>query len=146
MCKSVCAPLHPCVQCAQSGPWIKSAGVSAPRAAHAAAGAMLGWNEEVQWRGEGPRAPGLPFRPAAYGAGDSSWKNFILQTQGIAGNARSTNTKHKQTRGRDFKPLSARISRAERVKPGAREGPTLGKSASLTFRSRCSGGSAALRA
>uniref|UniRef100_A0A8C6TJ84 IKAROS family zinc finger 1 (Ikaros) n=1 Tax=Neogobius melanostomus TaxID=47308 RepID=A0A8C6TJ84_9GOBI len=49
---------------------------------------MLGWNEEVQWRGgggEGPRAPlpGAAFRPAAYGAGDS-WKSFILQTQGIA--------------------------------------------------------------
>ncbi|XP_033835756.1 DNA-binding protein Ikaros isoform X3 [Periophthalmus magnuspinnatus] len=48
---------------------------------------MLGWNEEVQWRGEGPRVqlPGAAaaFRPAAYGTGES-WKNFILQTQGIA--------------------------------------------------------------
>ncbi|KAK7901484.1 hypothetical protein WMY93_018253 [Mugilogobius chulae] len=56
-----------------------------PCADHAAEEAMLGWNEEVQWRGEGPRAtlPGAAFRPAAYGAGES-WKNFILQTQGIA--------------------------------------------------------------
>nr|XP_054605895.1 DNA-binding protein Ikaros isoform X5 [Nothobranchius furzeri] len=48
---------------------------------------MLGWNEEVQWRGEGLRAQlhgaAAALRPSAHGAGDS-WKNFILQTQGIA--------------------------------------------------------------
>ncbi|XP_029926846.1 DNA-binding protein Ikaros isoform X8 [Myripristis murdjan] len=48
---------------------------------------MLGWNEEVQWRGEGPRAQlhgaAAALRPSAHGAGES-WKNFILQTQGIA--------------------------------------------------------------
>ncbi|KAM9803662.1 LOW QUALITY PROTEIN: DNA-binding protein Ikaros [Neosynchiropus ocellatus] len=47
---------------------------------------MLGWNEEVQWRGEGLRAQlhgAAALRPPAHGAGDS-WKNFILQTQGIA--------------------------------------------------------------
>ncbi|XP_056290814.1 DNA-binding protein Ikaros isoform X2 [Pseudoliparis swirei] len=48
---------------------------------------MLGWNEEVPWRGEGLRAQlhgaAAALRPAAHGAGDS-WKNFILQTQGIA--------------------------------------------------------------
>lgn len=50
---------------------------------------MLGWNEEVQWRGEGLRAQlhgaAAALRPSAHGAGES-WKNFILQTQGIAGN------------------------------------------------------------
>ena len=49
---------------------------------------MLGWNEEVQWRGEGPRAEfhgaAAALRTSAHGAGES-WKNFILQTQGIAG-------------------------------------------------------------
>ncbi|TNN27428.1 hypothetical protein EYF80_062428 [Liparis tanakae] len=54
---------------------------------------MLGWNEEVPWRGEGLRAQlhgaAAALRPAAHGAGDS-WKNFILQTQGIAGNVTST--------------------------------------------------------
>ncbi|XP_026873626.1 DNA-binding protein Ikaros isoform X4 [Electrophorus electricus] len=48
---------------------------------------MLGWNEEVQWRGEGPRAEfhsaAAALRTSAHGAGDS-WKSFILQTQGIA--------------------------------------------------------------
>nr|XP_040034855.1 DNA-binding protein Ikaros isoform X7 [Gasterosteus aculeatus aculeatus] len=48
---------------------------------------MLGWNEEVQWRGEGLRAQlhgaAAALRPSAHGAGES-WKNFILQTQGIA--------------------------------------------------------------
>uniref|UniRef100_A0A8C5FBH0 IKAROS family zinc finger 1 (Ikaros) n=1 Tax=Gadus morhua TaxID=8049 RepID=A0A8C5FBH0_GADMO len=48
---------------------------------------MLGWNEEVQWRGEGPRAEfhgaAAALRTSAHGAGES-WKNFILQTQGIA--------------------------------------------------------------
>lgn len=54
---------------------------------------MLGWNEEVQWRGEGLRAQlhgaAAALRPSAHGAGES-WKNFILQTQGIAGNVTST--------------------------------------------------------
>ncbi|XP_071235957.1 DNA-binding protein Ikaros-like isoform X4 [Salvelinus alpinus] len=48
---------------------------------------MLGWKEEVQWRGEGPRAEfhgaAAALRTSAHGAGES-WKNFILQTQGIA--------------------------------------------------------------
>ncbi|KAJ8291113.1 hypothetical protein GJAV_G00021540 [Gymnothorax javanicus] len=46
---------------------------------------MLGWNEEVEWRGEGPRAQ---FHSAAAAIRTSphgeSWKSFILQTQGIA--------------------------------------------------------------
>lgn len=50
--------------------------------------AMLGWNEEVQWRGEGPRAEfhsaAAALRTSAHGAGES-WKSFILQSQGIAG-------------------------------------------------------------
>lgn len=54
---------------------------------------MLGWNEEVQWRGEGLRAQlhgaAAALRPSAHGAGES-WKNFILQTQGIAGKVIST--------------------------------------------------------
>ncbi|XP_031434753.1 DNA-binding protein Ikaros isoform X5 [Clupea harengus] len=49
--------------------------------------AMLGWNEEVQWRGEGPRAEfhsaAAALRTSAHGAGES-WKSFILQSQGIA--------------------------------------------------------------
>ncbi|XP_072293160.1 DNA-binding protein Ikaros isoform X3 [Eucyclogobius newberryi] len=69
---------------------------------------MLGWNEEVQWRGEGPRAP-LPgaaaFRPAAYGAGES-WKNFILQTQGIAEYLHRMETEESQ----DMAPLPGRES------------------------------------
>nr|XP_015212796.1 PREDICTED: DNA-binding protein Ikaros isoform X8 [Lepisosteus oculatus] len=48
---------------------------------------MLGWNEEVEWRGEGPRAEfhsaAAALRTAAHGVGES-WKSFILQTQGIA--------------------------------------------------------------
>ncbi|KAJ8014558.1 hypothetical protein DPEC_G00041490 [Dallia pectoralis] len=53
---------------------------------------MLGWKEEVEWRGEGPwgqfhgAAPAhhTPAHlPPAHGAGES-WKKFILQTQGIA--------------------------------------------------------------
>ncbi|XP_033849546.1 DNA-binding protein Ikaros-like isoform X10 [Acipenser ruthenus] len=48
---------------------------------------MLGWNEEVERRGEGLRAEFHPaaaaLRTAAHGAG-GSWKSFILQTQGIA--------------------------------------------------------------
>ncbi|XP_058878789.1 DNA-binding protein Ikaros-like isoform X10 [Acipenser ruthenus] len=48
---------------------------------------MLGWNEEVERRGEGLRAELHPaaaaLRTAAHGAGES-WKTFILQTQGIA--------------------------------------------------------------
>ncbi|CAB1343424.1 unnamed protein product [Coregonus sp. 'balchen'] len=48
---------------------------------------MLSWKEEVQWRGEGPRAEfhgaAAALRTSAHGAGES-WKNFILQTQGIA--------------------------------------------------------------
>ncbi|XP_041100869.1 DNA-binding protein Ikaros-like isoform X3 [Polyodon spathula] len=48
---------------------------------------MLGWNEEVERRGEGRRAELHPaaaaLRTAAHGAGES-WKSFILQTQGIA--------------------------------------------------------------
>lgn len=57
---------------------------------------MLGWNEEVQWRGEGLRAQlhgaaAAALRPSAHGAGES-WKNFILQTQGIAGKAAVTSS------------------------------------------------------
>ncbi|XP_058651433.1 DNA-binding protein Ikaros isoform X4 [Onychostoma macrolepis] len=50
--------------------------------------AMLGWKEEVQWRGEGPRAEfqtaAAALRTCAHGAAGDSWKSFILQTQGIA--------------------------------------------------------------
>ncbi|XP_051945929.1 DNA-binding protein Ikaros isoform X4 [Xyrauchen texanus] len=50
--------------------------------------AMLGWKEEVQWRGEGPRAEfhsaAAALRTSAHGAAGDSWKSFILQTQGIA--------------------------------------------------------------
>lgn len=60
---------------------------------------MLGWNEEVQWRGEGLRAQlhgaAAALRPSAHGAGES-WKNFILQTQGIAGKV----TPHRAVRTR----------------------------------------------
>lgn len=46
----------------------------------------------MQWRGEGLRAQlhgaAAALRPSAHGAGES-WKNFILQTQGIAGNVTS---------------------------------------------------------
>ncbi|XP_042624533.1 DNA-binding protein Ikaros-like isoform X4 [Cyprinus carpio] len=49
---------------------------------------MLGWKEEVQWRGEGPRAEfqtaAAALRTCAHGAAGDSWKSFILQTQGIA--------------------------------------------------------------
>ncbi|MGH0121587.1 UNVERIFIED_CONTAM: hypothetical protein FKN15_015017 [Acipenser sinensis] len=48
---------------------------------------MLGWNEEVERRGEGLRSEFHPaaaaLRTAAHGAG-GSWKSFTLQTQGIA--------------------------------------------------------------
>ncbi|XP_041104177.1 DNA-binding protein Ikaros-like isoform X3 [Polyodon spathula] len=48
---------------------------------------MLGWNEEVERRGEGLRADfhhaAAALRTAAHGAGEG-WKSFILQTQGIA--------------------------------------------------------------
>lgn len=71
----------------RAGPWNKS---ELKASAWLTDAAMLGWNEEVQWRGEGLRAQlqgaAAALRPAAHGAGDS-WKNFILQTQGIAGNA-----------------------------------------------------------
>ncbi|XP_052469520.1 DNA-binding protein Ikaros-like isoform X7 [Carassius gibelio] len=50
--------------------------------------AMLGWKEEVQWRGEGPRAEfqtaAAALRTCAHGAAGDSWKSFILHTQGIA--------------------------------------------------------------
>lgn len=50
---------------------------------------MLGWKQEVQWRGEGPRtefhSAAAPLRTYAHGAAGDSWKSFILQTQGIAG-------------------------------------------------------------
>ncbi|XP_051504131.1 DNA-binding protein Ikaros-like isoform X3 [Myxocyprinus asiaticus] len=50
--------------------------------------AMLGWKEEVQWRGEGPCAEfhsaAAALRTSAHGAAGDSWKSFILQTQGIA--------------------------------------------------------------
>ncbi|XP_073775311.1 DNA-binding protein Ikaros isoform X7 [Danio rerio] len=50
--------------------------------------AMLGWKEEVQWRGEGPRAEfqtaAAALKTCAHGAAGDSWKSFILQTQGIA--------------------------------------------------------------
>ncbi|XP_050981705.1 DNA-binding protein Ikaros isoform X4 [Labeo rohita] len=49
---------------------------------------MLGWKEEVQWRGEGPRTEfqtaAAALRTCAHGAAGDSWKSFILQTQGIA--------------------------------------------------------------
>ncbi|TRY87163.1 hypothetical protein DNTS_024229 [Danionella cerebrum] len=45
---------------------------------------MLGWKEEVQWRGEGLRAAHFQSTSLAPGAPGDSWKNFILHTQGIA--------------------------------------------------------------
>uniref|UniRef100_A0A8C7DE34 IKAROS family zinc finger 1 (Ikaros) n=1 Tax=Oncorhynchus kisutch TaxID=8019 RepID=A0A8C7DE34_ONCKI len=72
---------------------------------------MLGWKEEVQWRGEGPRAEfhgaAAALRTSAHGAG-GSWKNFILQTQGIAEYLHRMETEEaqemSQTPGRDSPP------------------------------------------
>lgn len=70
---------------------------------------MLGWNEEVQWRGEGLRAQlhgaAAALRPSAHGAGES-WKNFILQTQGIAGNVTPTALSFQSQLG-ERRPLDA---------------------------------------
>ncbi|XP_037321777.1 DNA-binding protein Ikaros isoform X5 [Pungitius pungitius] len=70
---------------------------------------MLGWNEEVQWRGEGLRAQlhgaAAALRPSAHGAGES-WKNFILQTQGIAEYLHRMETEEAQ----EMAPLPGRAS------------------------------------
>ncbi|GLD67567.1 DNA-binding protein Ikaros isoform X1 [Lates japonicus] len=77
---------------------------------------MLGWNEEVQWRGEGLRAQlhgaAAALRPSAHGAGES-WKNFILQTQGIAVEAPPPTRQHIRVSPRAICP--------EKKKKGTRE-------------------------
>ncbi|XP_057704887.1 DNA-binding protein Ikaros isoform X4 [Corythoichthys intestinalis] len=80
---------------------------------------MLGWNEEVQWRGEGLRAQlhgAVALRPSAHGAGDS-WKNFILQTQGIAEYLHRMETEEAQEMapmpGRDSPPNNDAAEEAE---------------------------------
>ncbi|XP_061693630.1 DNA-binding protein Ikaros isoform X3 [Syngnathoides biaculeatus] len=80
---------------------------------------MLGWNEEVQWRGEGLRAElhgAAVLRPSAHGAGDS-WKNFILQTQGIAEYLHRMETEEAQEMapmpGRDSPPANEGAEEAE---------------------------------
>ncbi|XP_061913683.1 DNA-binding protein Ikaros isoform X6 [Entelurus aequoreus] len=80
---------------------------------------MLGWNEEVQWRGEGLRAQlhgAAALRPSAHGAGDS-WKNFILQTQGIAEYLHRMETEEAQEMapmpGRDSPPANDAAEEAE---------------------------------
>ncbi|XP_037639036.1 DNA-binding protein Ikaros isoform X3 [Sebastes umbrosus] len=83
---------------------------------------MLGWNEEVQWRGEGLRAQlhgaAAALRPAAHGAGaGDSWKNFILQTQGIAEYLHRMETEEAQELaqmpGRDSPPANEVSEEAE---------------------------------
>ncbi|KAM3606476.1 uncharacterized protein V6R79_017182 [Siganus canaliculatus] len=81
---------------------------------------MLGWNEEVQWRGEGLRAQlhgaAAALRPSAHGAGES-WKNFILQTQGIAEYLHRMETEEAQEiaqmPGRDSPPANEASEEAE---------------------------------
>uniref|UniRef100_A0A7N8YFD8 IKAROS family zinc finger 1 (Ikaros) n=2 Tax=Mastacembelus armatus TaxID=205130 RepID=A0A7N8YFD8_9TELE len=81
---------------------------------------MLGWNEEVQWRGEGLRAQlhgaAAALRPSAHGAGES-WKNFILQTQGIAEYLHRMETEEAQEMaqmpGRDSPPANDASEEAE---------------------------------
>ncbi|XP_075932720.1 DNA-binding protein Ikaros isoform X3 [Anarhichas minor] len=81
---------------------------------------MLGWNEEVQWRGEGLRAQlhgaAAALRPSAHGAGES-WKNFILQTQGIAEYLHRMETEEAQEMaqmpGRDSPPINDTSEEAE---------------------------------
>ncbi|XP_063730854.1 DNA-binding protein Ikaros isoform X3 [Eleginops maclovinus] len=81
---------------------------------------MLGWNEEVQWRGEGLRAQlhgaAATLRPSAHGAGES-WKNFILQTQGIAEYLHRMETEEAQEMaqmpGRDSPPTNEASEEAE---------------------------------
>lgn len=90
---------------------------SAPRAARAAwikarkmpepgsePEVMLGWKQEVPWRGAGLRlqlqGPGAPLqaRPAPHGAAAHSWSNFILQSQGVAGNSEPSRTRPNRAR------------------------------------------------
>ncbi|KAF7669904.1 hypothetical protein LDENG_00115320 [Lucifuga dentata] len=81
---------------------------------------MLGWNEEVQWRGEGLRAQlhgaAAALRPSAHGAGES-WKNFILHTQGIAEYLHRMETEEAQEMaqmpGRDSPPTNEASEEAE---------------------------------
>ncbi|XP_043992860.1 DNA-binding protein Ikaros isoform X4 [Gambusia affinis] len=81
---------------------------------------MLGWNEEVQWRGEGLRAQlhgaAAALRPSAHGAGES-WKNFILQTQGIAEYLHRMETEEAQEMaqmpGRESPPVNEASEEAE---------------------------------
>uniref|UniRef100_UPI0037E8ACDC DNA-binding protein Ikaros isoform X5 n=1 Tax=Semicossyphus pulcher TaxID=241346 RepID=UPI0037E8ACDC len=81
---------------------------------------MLGWNEEVQWRGEGLRAQlhgaAAALRPSTHGAGES-WKNFILQTQGIAEYLHRMETEEAQEMsqmpGRDSPPAIEASEEAE---------------------------------
>ncbi|KAG7279799.1 hypothetical protein CRUP_013709 [Coryphaenoides rupestris] len=77
---------------------------------------LHGWNEEVQWRGgEGPRADfqhgaAAALRTSAHGAAGESWKNFILQTQGIAEYLHRMETEEAQDMshmpGRDSPPIN----------------------------------------
>ncbi|XP_013875345.1 DNA-binding protein Ikaros, partial [Austrofundulus limnaeus] len=81
---------------------------------------MLGWKEEVPWRGEGLRlqlhGAAAALRPAAHGAADS-WKNFILQTQGIAEYLHRMETEEDQEMaqmpGRDSPPANDASEEAE---------------------------------
>ncbi|XP_034040659.1 DNA-binding protein Ikaros isoform X6 [Thalassophryne amazonica] len=81
---------------------------------------MLGWNEEVQWRGEGLRAQlhgaAAALRSSAHGAGES-WKNFILQSQGIAEYLHRMETEEAQEMaqmpGRDSSPANEASEEAE---------------------------------
>ncbi|XP_023681503.2 DNA-binding protein Ikaros isoform X4 [Paramormyrops kingsleyae] len=85
---------------------------------------MLGWNEEVEWRGEGPRLPfhsaAAALRPSAHGAGDS-WKSFVLQTQGIAEYLHRMETEEahemSQISGRDSPPANEVMDEADEPMP-----------------------------
>ncbi|XP_048859729.1 DNA-binding protein Ikaros-like isoform X2 [Brienomyrus brachyistius] len=85
---------------------------------------MLGWNEEVEWRGEGPRlsfqSAAAALRPSAHGAGDS-WKSFVLQTQGIAEYLHRMETEEahemSQISGRDSPPANEVMDEADEPMP-----------------------------
>ncbi|XP_048126459.1 DNA-binding protein Ikaros isoform X11 [Alosa alosa] len=86
--------------------------------------AMLGWNEEVQWRGEGPRAEfhsaAAALRTSAHGAGES-WKSFILQSQGIAEYLQRMETEEAQEMtqmpGRDSPPANEASEETDEAMP-----------------------------
>ncbi|XP_048126456.1 DNA-binding protein Ikaros isoform X8 [Alosa alosa] len=85
---------------------------------------MLGWNEEVQWRGEGPRAEfhsaAAALRTSAHGAGES-WKSFILQSQGIAEYLQRMETEEAQEMtqmpGRDSPPANEASEETDEAMP-----------------------------